>query len=90
MTVTFTTIKLNLALKSTDPALIQILETLDEIRNIGSSDVLQIETQFHVTGENADALASKIRELEVLGAIDNFKMNNAINEIASLKEHYLR
>lgn len=90
MTVTFTTIKLNLALKSTDPALIQILETLEEIRNIGSSDVVQIETQFHVTGENADALASKIIELEVLGAIDNFKMNSVINEIASLKEHYLR
>lgn len=90
MSVTFTTIKLDLALKSTDPALIQILETLEDLKSLGSSDVLQVETQFHVTGENADALASKIRELEVLGAIDNFKMNNVINEIASLKEHYLR
>jgi len=90
MAVTFTTIKLNLALKSTDAGISQILETLEGIRSLGSSDVLLIETQFHVTGENADGLILKFRELESLGAIDNFKMNNVINEISSLKEHYLR
>lgn len=90
MTVTFTTIKLNLSVKSTDPNILQIFKVLEDINDLGSSDILQIESQFHVNGENADALTQKFRELESLGAIGNYQTNNFINQIQSLKAHYLK
>jgi len=90
MSVTFTNIELNLNIRSTDPNIMQILSTLEDIRSLGSSDLLLIQTQFHVTGENADALIAKFRDLDNMGAVENSKANRIISEIESLKTHYLK
>lgn len=88
MTVTFTNLRVPLTVSyDRVPELLTLLRDLEQA---GAGNLLQAEIQIHVVGENADQIKAYLQGLFDLGAIDDYKHRDLINQVEALKQHYLK
>lgn len=88
MTVTFTNLRVPLTVSyDRVPELFTLLQNLEQT---GAGNLLQTEIQIHVVGENADQTKAYLQGLFDLGAIDDYKHRDLINQVEALKQHYLK
>lgn len=88
MTITFTNLDINLTVNYT--LVDKLLAIMSEMQQAGAGNLLRFEMQFHVTGNNADRVKVYLQELHTLGAIENYQYQVLVNQVDSLKRHYLK